>query len=392
MNRSLRGLVAALLADDGRTPWTTDVPARLESLLASLPRPARASLHSAAAAIDAYALLRTGAWLDRLTPAGRETVIGALAARPALLPLMDALKVPVVLAAGTKHLLHHRPAPSVRPIVPEDPPLDCISSAEWPDRAMADAVVIGSGAGGSIAARTLARAGMRVLVVEEGRRHTTADFARRVPLERFTELYRDGGVTVMVGRPPILLPTGRAVGGTTVVNAGTCYRTPDRVLKRWHQQHGLDLADPAGFATHLDEIERTLHVATQPLDVLGQGGLLTLQGAQRLGWQAGPLRRNAPGCRGSTQCVVGCPTGAKQSVQLSVLPDACAAGARIITSARVERILTDPDRPGDPAPPASPPAAPTAPRSRSSAHSSSWPRTPCSPRRCCAAPAWAGTR
>jgi len=348
MSRSLRGLVAALLADDGRTPWLAAVPNRLDALLASLPRPARASLHAAGTAVDAYALLRTGTRLDALTPAGREAVLASLAARPALLPLLDALKVPVILSAGTERLLHHQPHPPVPSRAPADRPLDCVPSTEWPDRATADAVVIGSGAGGAIAARTLARAGMRVLVVEEGRHHTTADFAQKTPLDRFTELYRDGGATVMAGRPPILLPTGRAVGGTTVVNAGTCYRTPDRVLHRWHQDHGLDLAEPKAFADLLDEIERTLRVATQPLDVLGQGGLLTLQGAQHLGWQAGPLRRNAPGCQGSTQCVVGCPTGAKQSVQLSVLPDACAAGARIITAARVTRILTDPDRPGGP--------------------------------------------
>ncbi len=348
MSRSLQGLIAALIADDGHAPWPAAVPNRLEALLAILPRPARATFHGAAFAVDAYSLLRTGSRLDRLTPAERESIVGPLAARPALQPLLDALKVPVILAASTERLYHRQPHPPLRPIVREDPPLDCVPSTEWPNRATADAVVIGSGAGGAIAARTLARAGMRVFVVEEGRHHTTADFAHKTPLDRFTELYRDGGTTVMAGRPPILLPTGRAVGGTTVVNAGTCYRTPDRVLHRWHHHHGIDLAEPKAFADLLDEVEGTLHVATQPLDVLGQNGLLTLQGAQHLGWQAGPLSRNAPGCQGSTQCVVGCPTGAKQSVQLSVLPDACAAGARIITQARVTRILTDLDRLGGP--------------------------------------------
>ncbi|TWE15181.1 GMC oxidoreductase [Kitasatospora atroaurantiaca] len=95
-------------------------------------------------------------------------------------------------------------------------------------------------------------------------------------------------------------------------------------------------------------LERTLQVATQTLDVLGENGHLTLRGAKALNWRAQPLRRNAPGCLGSCQCVVGCPTGAKQSVQLSVLPDACTAGARIITDAHVQHILTDPDRPGGP--------------------------------------------
>ncbi|PBC67572.1 hypothetical protein BX265_8184 [Streptomyces sp. TLI_235] len=120
MSRSLRGLTAALLADDGDAPWPANVPARLDALLANLPRAARASLHAAATALDAYAALRTGARLDRLTPAERETVMAALAARPALLPLLDAVKIPVVLAAGTERLLHHRTSPPVLPAVPED--------------------------------------------------------------------------------------------------------------------------------------------------------------------------------------------------------------------------------------------------------------------------------
>ncbi|MFF3322443.1 GMC family oxidoreductase N-terminal domain-containing protein [Streptomyces sp. NPDC002889] len=347
MSRPLRGLVAALLADDGSVPWPGGVPDRLGKLLAAMPGPARAGVHGAASAIDAYAAVRTGRRLHALTPGERETVLASLAARPALLALLDAVKVPVMLAAGTERMLQEEPRPA--PLVaPDDPPLDCVASAEWPDRSTADAVVVGSGAGGAIAARTLARAGMRVIVLEEGRRYTTADFGRRAPLDRFGELYRDGGATVALGNPPVVLPVGRAVGGTTVVNSGTCYRTPDHVLARWRDTFGLALADAGSFAGHLDEVERTLRVAFQPLDVLGRNGSTALRGAGRLGWQAGPLRRNAPGCKGSCQCVVGCPTGAKQSVQLSVLPDACAAGARIVTGAYVRRVMTDPDRPGGP--------------------------------------------
>jgi choline dehydrogenase-like flavoprotein len=272
-------------------------------------------------------------------------VAAILTRRPALLPLLDVLKVPVLLAASTERMLAAQPTSRVGTAL-ADPPLDCTPAEHWPTRSTADALIVGSGAGGAVAARTLAQAGLTVVVLEEGDHHSTASFRRRAPLERFTDLYRDGGATLALGTPPLLLPVGRAVGGTTVVNSGTCYRTPDHVLDRWSDRHGFRLAE--GLGPRLDEIERTLRVATQPLDVLGRNGLLALAGAERLGWRAGPLRRNAPGCQGSCQCVVGCPTGAKQSVQLSVLPDACAAGARIVTGARVHRILVDRDRPGTP--------------------------------------------
>ncbi|MFF0021499.1 GMC family oxidoreductase N-terminal domain-containing protein [Streptomyces sp. NPDC005496] len=341
------GLVAALLADTGRDDWAGRVPHRLGTVLASLPRPARAGVRTAVAAVETYAVLRTGRRLSSLGADEREAVLASLAARPALVPLLDVLKMPVLLAAGTERTAATREAaPHLRAGAPADPPLDCTPAEEWPARTTADAVVVGSGAGGAMAARTLARAGLRVVVLEEGAHHSTASFGRRAPLDRFADLYRDGGATLALGDPPLLLPVGRAVGGTTVVNSGTCYRTPDHVLERWSSRYGFEAAER--FGPLLDEVERTLRVAAQPVDVLGNNGLLALAGAAKLGWRAGPLRRNAPGCKGSCQCVVGCPTGAKQSVQLSVLPDACAAGARIVTGARAHRVLVHRDGPGTP--------------------------------------------
>ncbi|WP_156764505.1 GMC family oxidoreductase, partial [Mycobacterium sp. E3247] len=212
-------------------------------------------------------------------------------------------------------------------------------SADSPSVVIADAVVIGSGAGGAMVARTLARAGLDVVVLEEGRRWTVEEFRTTHPIDRYAGLYRGAGATVALGRPSVVLPIGRAVGGTTVVNSGTCYRPPEAVQRRWRDEFGLAVADSDRLSAHLDDVERTLRVAPVPLEIMGRNGHLLLGGAAALGWQAAPIPRNAPGCEGCCQCAIGCPRNAKFGVHLNALPEACAAGARIISHARVERVL-----------------------------------------------------
>lgn len=330
---TLEGAISMLLGieDAGELARVT---AGADAVARTLPGPARLGLAAGAGTLDALSRLTTGRPLDRLDAGRRDAFCALLTSRASTARIVEAVKVPLLLAAGTG-LLPGPPEPGglVRP----DAALDCTPSGEWPACATADAVVVGSGAGGAMAARTLARRGMSVVVLEEGRRFTAGEFRERPPLDRFLDLYRDGGATVALGRPPVLLPEGRAVGGTTVVNSGTCYRTPGRVLRRW-----ASLGVPVGdFGEHLDEVEATLRVARQPVGPLGRNGLLALAGAERLGWRAAPLRRNAPGCRGSAQCAVGCPHNAKYGVHLNALPQACEAGARIVTHARAERLLVE---------------------------------------------------
>src|SRR5438874_4267758 len=275
----------------------------------------------------------------RILLRGGVTSVAALGRR-APAQAVEALKTVVLLVAGSQHGAGELLAwAGEMPLAQPDPELDVTPASQWPGRSSADVVVIGSGAGGAMAARTLARAGMRVAVVEEGRRFTATEFRSRHPLERWTELYRDAGSTMTLGTPPILLPIGRGVGGTTLVNSATCYRPPQDVLVRWRDDHGLALADPDELSPFVEDVWSTVNAEPVSLDVMGRNGQLALEGARKLGWHAAPLEHNAVQCGGCCQSAIGCPRNSKNGVWLNALPEACATGARIITHARVQRVL-----------------------------------------------------
>lgn len=200
----------------------------------------------------------------------------------------------------------------------------------------ADFCIVGAGAGGAVAAAELAEGGARVVVLEQGARHDPDDFTARPP-EMLARLYRDAGQTTTIGSPPILLPLGKGLGGTTLVNSGTCFRTPAHVLERWRGEFGLEFEE-AAMGACFERVERSLSVSEVTPELAGANAAVARRGAERLGWSHGYLRRNARGCVGSGVCVFGCPTSAKQHTGITYVPRAERAGARILTGADVREL------------------------------------------------------
>ena len=111
-----------------------------------------------------------------------------------------------------------------------------------------DAVVVGSGAGGAVVAAELAEAGQSVVILEEGAHHPPEAYGRMRPSEHMRHLWRDGGMTFAfgVGNSPLINVTmGKALGGSSLLTGGVCFRIPERVLAVWHREHRLEEMTPA---------------------------------------------------------------------------------------------------------------------------------------------------
>lgn len=343
---ALGDVAAALLPPEAGGPEPERVATVARRMIARMPLASQAGLGAALVGLEALSLARSGRTLGAASQEQREALLKRVA-RLGGAPLVDSIKSIVLLAHGADTFAAEIAAVGSRhqPSQP-DPQMAIVPAVEWPHTSSCDAVVIGSGAGGAFAARALARAGLDTVIVEEGERWTVERIRDSHPLDRFAGIYRDGGTTMALGNPPIALPLGRAVGGTTVINSGTCFRPPAAVATSWHQEHGLALADLELLGPRIADVEATIGVAPAPMEVLGRNGELALEGAAALDWQSAPLRRNAPGCRGACQCAIGCPNNAKGGVHLNALPQACEAGARIITGLQVQQVLCEAGRAG----------------------------------------------
>jgi len=222
-----------------------------------------------------------------------------------------------------------RPKP-IRPLaVTSDTSLDC------------DVVVIGSGAGGGVAAGELAAAGKSVVVLEKGGYLNESDFSHR-EAESLERLYDARGM-LTTDDLGILILQGSCLGGGTVVNYTTSFHTPDLVREQWTREHRLPHFASREYTDSLDAVARRINANTDHSAPSGRDRVL-VRGLERLGWHHGLLPRDVRGCPQDDECGycgMGCRRAAKQSTLVTYLQDAFARGARIVVHSDVRRVILE---------------------------------------------------
>lgn len=236
-------------------------------------------------------------------------------------PLWTAMGYP-----GPRGFRTDAPQPPLHPQVPDaDTDITC------------DVVVVGSGAGGGTAAAVLTSAGLDVVVVEKGQYYDDRDFDGG-EINGLTKLYAPGPQGTAEGQLSVL--SAECLGGGTVVNYTTSFRTPDHVRAEWA---GLGVT---GFSE--DQYDAAMDAVWERLGVNADHSIpsardtILERGLNELGWQVGTLSRNVDGCDDAGldcgRCGFGCRLGAKKSTAKTWLADAEEAGARILTGVNVRTI------------------------------------------------------
>ncbi len=214
----------------------------------------------------------------------------------------------------------------LKPLIPEvDTDLSC------------DVCILGSGAGGSVAAAVLAAAGKDVIVLEAGAYYDDSDFDG-AELGGFQRLYLEGGFAATADQSVGLL-AGECLGGGTVVNYCTSFRTPDDVRSEWAAA-GVPWFASEEYTRSLDAVCARLSVNLEHNRVSAREQALQ-RGLNALGWHSAAMPRNVVGCEQGKicgYCGYGCSLGAKQSSTKTWLADAQSAGARLVTETRALRV------------------------------------------------------
>ncbi len=202
----------------------------------------------------------------------------------------------------------------------------------------ADVAIVGTGAGGSPVGHALAKAGKNVVMLEAGPSVALAEMNQRVP-DMLARLYWDRGARV-TSNGAFTVSQGRVVGGSTVHYTAWAMRPPRPILDHWAFHLKITDLDAATLDPLVAEVERML--STRPVlpHEVNAHNHLVESGAAKLGLSGGFVHHNRIGCLGCGYCLLGCAYDRKQTMANTFLPAAMASGARVVSDAHVERLLT----------------------------------------------------
>lgn len=218
-------------------------------------------------------------------------------------------------------------------------------SANEPEVIETDVVIVGSGCGGAVAAHTLAKSGLKVLVVDKSY-YFTPSMLPLSELEASLHLFDNGGMH-QTDDTSVAIVAGSAWGGGGTVNWSASIQTPGAVRREWSQKFGLSHFTSSNFQTDLDYVYDRMGAGTSAIPHNKTNRNL-FEGARKLGWNVKEVAQNTGGeAHNCGYCTLGCGSCGKKGPTESWLPDAAESGAVFMEGFDCEKVVFEDNSHGD---------------------------------------------
>lgn len=192
-----------------------------------------------------------------------------------------------------------------------------------------DVAIIGSGPGAALTAALLAENGLSTTIIEAGEKfplNSSEPFSQQEMVQK----YKNGGITIAMGRPKVAYVEGSCVGGGSEINSGLYHRPPADLLEKWVKEFQINDLSYESLTPHFEENERDISVCLAPQNAIPLASTKLHNGAQALGWSSLEVPRWFKYKSDSS--------GIKQSMSETMIPRALNAGALLLPKTKITKI------------------------------------------------------